>query len=367
MEDGGERSGHLVHLSKSIVIVTLLCLGLVACSSGRSFERETGGKTVYFDQLSPTAKTEARQQIAEHLTREIPVYKIAVGDELNAFFDIDAKPTSKEYLIEVTDQLRIEFLDDRENNQTVTVRPDGFVSLLGVGTIRAAGLSSEALARQIEVRYQRMLGTPQVTVDVLRSHSPLDRFIAMLGSTNSSMSLTTKVLPDGTISLPQLAPVRAQGRTLEELKLDIDRGYSKQSLSVSVSLIPHVLRSGSTMVIGEVPKPGRISLARPHTVLTAVAQAGGVLPTGSMKSVRMIYIGGDGQPRARVVNLKSEMDDLSLESDMIVPDNSVIYVPPTDLAKAGRIAKAIAEVLQFQGVSAAYIIDQPNSSTSIVP
>jgi protein involved in polysaccharide export with SLBB domain len=209
---------------------------------------------------------------------------------------------------------------------------------------------------------------PQVTIDVIKSHSPLDRFVAMIGRSSNNQNLTTKVLPDGTVSLPLLPPLPARGDSLEQLENNLDAAYARLSLDVTVTLIPQVLRVGSTMVIGEVPRPGRISLDRSHTVLTAVAEAGGVLPTGSMKSVRVVYVGRDDQPRVRLVNLKEVINDLKIENDMIVPDNSVIYVPPTDLVRASRMSKTIAEILQFQGVSfnGAYIIDQPSGGGTII-
>ena len=74
--------------------------------------------------------------------------------------------------------------------------------------------------------------------------------------------------------------------------------------------------------------------------------------------------------RVRSINLTDVMDDLKLEDDMIVPNNSIIYVPPTTLTKVGRIEDAILrDVLRFQGfsVGGAYIINQPTSGTTVVP
>ena len=59
------------------------------------------------------------------------------------------------------------------------------------------------------------------------------------------------------------------------------------------------------MVFGEVSKPGKIESDRPMTVLMTVAQAGGVLPTGSLENIRVFYIGNEGVPHVRLVNLKS--------------------------------------------------------------
>ena len=376
-DDSQPGGGATCRLRRTLILV-LLSLGLSACGSTQSLERASDGSTMYLDQLSNAEKAEERREIVQRLRQDVAVFHVGIGDEFKVFFDVNPKPTQGEYLIAVNDKLRVEFLNDPEHSATVTVRPDGRISLPAIGSVMTAGLTADTLARQIQKRYAGILNqgsfiqggvvsVSEVTVNVIQSHSPADRFIAMVGQSSSNLSLTTKVLRDGTISLPLLPPLRASGFKLEQLRSDIDAGYSALGLGVTVSLIPRVLRAGSTMVIGEVPRPGRVSLDRPHTVLTAVAQAGGVLPTGSMESVRVVYVASDDTPRVRVINLKEVINDLKIEDDLIVPDNSVIYVPPTGLAKAARIGKTLAEILQIQGFgfSGAYIINQPSNSTAV--
>jgi len=228
---------------------------------------------VYFDQISDAAKVEARRKIADGLDRGFKVYELGVGDEIEIFFRIERKPTSKEYVVSVADKLRIESLNDPENSRTVQVRPDGRISLPLIGPVTAAGQTADALARQLQERYSSVLTAPQITVLVTESHSPLDDFIDMIGPPSKGRSIVLKVLPDGTVTLPLLPPLQATGRTVPNLQNEIDVKYSALGLDVSVSLIPRVRRAGAAVVIGEVGKPGRIEFERPATVLMAVGQA----------------------------------------------------------------------------------------------
>ena len=104
-----------------------------------------------------------------------------------------------------------------------------------------------------------------------------------------------------------------------------------------------------------------------------IAQAGGVAISGSMEAVRVFYIdAADQLPHLRSVNLTDEIDGLRLDYDMIVPPNSVIYVPPTELAKTGRFLDSVLrDVLRFQGFSigGTYLINSPSNgtSTTVVP
>ncbi len=354
-------------LTRALVFI-LLCVGLTTCEPTRSYERASGGSTVYLDELSDAEKAEAGQKIVQSLTRGPQAFDLRVGDEIEIFFSINRKPR-QEYVILVADKVVVEFLNDKDNSRTVQVQPDGRISLPLIGPVRAAGQTADALAHQLQERYSKVLPAPEITINVAETHSPLDDFIDMIGQPSKGRSLVDRVLPDGTISLPRLPPLQARGRTLKDLQHEIDVAYSALGLDVSVSLVPKTLRPGVTFVLGEVGKPGRYDIGGPRTVLMMLAQAGGVLMTGSMNAVRLFYIGHDGDRRVRSINLNNVMDELAIEDDMIVPDNSIIYVPPTALAKAGRLMDAVVrDVLRFQGfnLSGAYILN-PTSNSTVVP
>jgi polysaccharide export outer membrane protein len=330
-----------------------MALGLVlaACQPSQSYERSSDGSTEYLDQLGEPAKAAARQKIVQSLMHGVEVYDLGIGDEIEILLHVDRKPTAKEYVIAPADQLRLEFLGDVDNSRTVQVRPDGRISLPLIGPVMAAGHSANALARLLQERYGKLLTEPKITVNVTETHSPLDDFIVALGSAKGR-SIVEKVLPDGTIFLPRLAPLKAGGLTLGALKREIDAAYAAKGLDIFVSIVPRQLEAKAALVIGEVSKPGRIELDRPTTVLQAIAQAGGALSAGSTSAVRVFYIAGDGTPRVRQINLNEVMDDFRLEDDMTVPNNSIIYVPPTELAKTGRFLDSVfRDILRFQGFS----------------
>jgi protein involved in polysaccharide export with SLBB domain len=339
---------HRLSASLSIALLIPVNLGLADCSTPEAYERASDGSTVYLDQLSEGAKIEARQKIAQALSRGIGVYALGIGDEVEIFFHVRRNTTPRQYVIAPGDKLRIEFLGEAEG-ETLQVRPDGRISLALIGPVLAAGQTASALAAQLQRRYSGLLTEPKITVNVTESHTPLDDFLNVLGASTKGRSIVDKVLPDGTIALPLLPSLKARGRTLRDLEHEIDAVYAAKGLDVFVSLVPRSLRSNATLVIGEVGRPGRIELDRPATVAMAVARAGGLTLAGS-SVVRLFYIGGEGVPRVRSINLKEVMDDFKLEEDMIVPANSIIYVPPTELAQAGRLMDAIMrDILRFQG------------------
>ena len=329
-----------------------LALGLSACEPARSYDRAADGSIVYLDQLSDAEKANARDRIVQTLNRGFDRYELQIGDEVEIFFHVNRRPTRSAYVISATDKLRIEFLNEGDKDRVVQVRPDGRISVPLIGPVVAAGKTADALSRELEGRYAGLLENPQITVNLTEIHSPLDDFVTAVGPTGRQRSLIDKVLPDGTMSVPLAGSLPARGRTLQDLQRAIDAAYAAKRLDVAVSLVPRALRAGTVLVFGEVGKPGRIESDKPLTVLMTIAQAGGVLPTGSLEGIRVFYVGEKELPRVRLVNLKEVMEDLRIEQDMVLPANSVIYVPPTELAKTGRILDAVLrDVLRFQGFS----------------
>ena len=148
-----------------------------------------------------TAKTEAREKIATALIRGTQEFYLAPGDEIELLYFVSRVPSTGDYTIRIGDKLRIEFLGETDSGRTVEVRPDGKISLPLIGAAQAAGQSADGLARQLEQRYRGIVEGAKITVNVTESHSPLQEFLGAFG-TSQGRSLTLKLLPDGTISVP---------------------------------------------------------------------------------------------------------------------------------------------------------------------
>jgi len=70
------------------------------------------------------------------------------------------------YIIGPGDQLDIKFFYNSELNETVTVRPDGMISLQLIDDMKASGLSADQLDRELTKHYSGELQKPSITVIV---------------------------------------------------------------------------------------------------------------------------------------------------------------------------------------------------------
>ena len=75
-----------------------------------------------------------------------------------------AQPSSAPYIIRPGDQLDIKFFYNPELNESVTVRPDGKISLQLVDEVQAAGLEPAELDARLTEAYSQELKKPMVTV-----------------------------------------------------------------------------------------------------------------------------------------------------------------------------------------------------------
>lgn len=69
------------------------------------------------------------------------------------------------YKINPSDTLELSFQLTPEFNQTVTVQPDGYITLRDVGDIQAAGRTLPELTEAIKTAYSKILHNPVISVD----------------------------------------------------------------------------------------------------------------------------------------------------------------------------------------------------------
>lgn len=93
--------------------------------------------------------------------------------------------SSSQYTIGVADVLRVNVWKNADLSQTVTVDPDGYVSLPLLGNIKVAGLSTDQLSTLMTAKYASYVVTPQVTVSVVDIRS---RAVFVLGQVGKAGS-----------------------------------------------------------------------------------------------------------------------------------------------------------------------------------
>ncbi|MFN7173726.1 MAG: polysaccharide biosynthesis/export family protein [Thermaurantiacus tibetensis] len=147
---------------------------------------------------------------------------------------------------------------------------------------------------------------------------------------HDAFNVTTRIKPDGTISMPLVGQIPAAGRTVVTLAADISRRLTEARLLrdpiVNVEIGDY--QSRTVRVVGQVSRPGIIPLDQPYTLLDVLLKAGWVRGDGS----RNIIVRRAGVPDREIsidALLKGDpAADVPMEPGLtvVVPEPELVYV-----------------------------------------
>ena len=142
---------------------------------------------------------------------------------------------------------------------------------------------------------------------------------------NTTVSRTVPVRPDGKISLPLLNDVQAAGLTTAQLRDDLTRKLSEYISKPEVSVIVTGVHSRKVAVIGQVKKAGRFELKSQATVLDLLAQAEGLNEFASRSRIFVLRANGTGT--RRVAFNYSKLMDGGDQDNFVLEPGDIVVVP----------------------------------------
>ena len=154
------------------------------------------------------------------------------------------------------------------------------------------------------------------------------------------------VPPSGRISL-SLIPggIFVNGKTVDEVAEIIKKKYDEYIIEPQVTVSLDKASSYRYSVIGDVGAPGIRLMNHRMTVTEAIAEAGGVLPTGDKSKVIVLRRQNDNTLAPIAVNLSAIYKGKVPDSTYLVPGDQII-VPGNKLKKWQQIM-GFANVLSF--------------------
>ena len=133
---------------------------------------------------------------------------------------------------------------------------------------------------------------------------------------------------DGYINFPVLGKIKVEGMTREQIAEYLTRQLKEQELIKDPVVTVEFMNLGVS-VLGEVNKPGRISINRDNlTILDALSEAGDLTIYGKREKV-LVLRQENGKQRVYGVNLCSA-DQLYSSPVYYLQQSDVVYVEPND-------------------------------------
>jgi polysaccharide biosynthesis/export protein len=278
------------------------------------------------------------EYVGHERTAHVPEYRLRVDDQLDLIFRLTREETAKPYKLNVGDEVRVESFTDSELNRDLILQPDGTITLRLLGQIHATGRTVTQLRDALEEAYKKYYKVPAITVTPLKVNTKLEdlRNTVDRRAGLGGQSQLVRITPEGTISLPAIGSVQAQGLTLTELQEELNQRYHADIEGIEV--IPVLMQRAPRFVyvLGEVKNPGRFELTGPTTALQALSMAGSWNVGANLKQIVVFRRGDDWRLLATMIDLDGALHGRTPcpPGEIWLSDSDVIIVPKSAILQA---------------------------------
>lgn len=189
----------------------------------------------------------------------VPIYRLRVDDRLAFVYRLSGQVSGQPYRLNVRDRIQVQSLSAPEVvNREVIVEPDGTITLPLLGQVRAAGATLDELSKRLDEQFKDHIKDPRITVAPIEMNSNLQELRSSVDRRYGAGGQVSdaRISPDGTVQLPAIGSVPAQGLTLEELEREIKARYAQIVEGLEVTPILTERAPRFVFVVGEVKLPG---------------------------------------------------------------------------------------------------------------
>ena len=275
----------------------------------------------------------------------VPEYLLRVDDELEFIFRVTRDEQPNPYELNVGDELRVESLLEQELNRDLLIQPDGTITLPLLGQVRATRRTVAQLRQEVEDAYKKYYKVAAITITPLKVDTKLEDLRATVDSRYGfgGQSRRAKVTPEGTVQLPAIGSVNAQGMTLDELRVEINARYVEivEGFEITPVLVQRAPRY--VYVVGEVREAGRFTLEGPTTVLQAISMAKGWNVGANLNQVVVFRRGDDWRLLATMLDLRAALyaKDPCPSDEIWLNDSDIVVVPKSPILVADDIINLV--------------------------
>ena len=261
----------------------------------------------------------------------VPEYRLRVDDQLDMTYRLTREETPTPYRLNVGDEVQVESFTDHDINRDLLIQPDGTITLRLLGQVHATGRTVTQLRDALEESYKKFYKTPAITVTPLRVNTKLEDLRATIDRRAGigGQSQSVRVTPEGTVALPAIGSVQAQGLTLPELQTELNEAYRQVVEGMQVIPILTQRAPRFVYVLGEVNNPGRFDLTGPTTALQAIGMAGSWRVGANLRQIVVFRRGDDWRLLATLINLEGALfgNQPCPRGEIWIDDSDVIIVP----------------------------------------
>jgi len=269
------------------------------------------------------------------------------------------------YRLAINDEIDLRIPDAPQFDQSLKVRPDGKVSLALIGSLHVEGRTPEDVEAELRERLHQRGGLPGQRDYLLQPNDEIELKFPWQPQLNELV----RIRPDGKIQLPLAGTLEAQGLSPEDLQMRLVERYARvirnPELAVVVRsvttqnirvrgldgartgraglgalepvLIVRSFAAPQVFVGGEVGRPGVLAWRPGLTLLQALIEAGGALPTGDAGHLVVLRRAEPGRADGvQALRLDLPVDILRQpDRDVALQPFDLLVLPRSDIAQFG--------------------------------
>ena len=134
------------------------------------------------------------------------------------------------------------------------------------------------------------------------------------------------VRPDGALSFPLAGELNVDGRTVEELRLDLVERLKRYVPDPVVTVTVKAIGGNRVYVIGKVARPGEFPFSSPVDVMQALSLAGGATPFAEVNDIVILRRDNGGQ-RALPFRYGDVERGKNLQQNFLLQSGDTVVVP----------------------------------------
>jgi polysaccharide biosynthesis/export protein len=146
--------------------------------------------------------------------------------------------------------------------------------------------------------------------------------VQLFGSQNRTLALV--VNRDGSVTFPELGPIRIAGQRFSQAKASIESRVAEQMIGVRANVSMGDMRSIRVFVMGEARLPGSYTVSGLASITSALFASGGVKPIGSLRNIQLKRQG----TVVRTLDLYDMLIRGDTSADAKLQPGDVIFIPP---------------------------------------
>ena len=159
------------------------------------------------------------------------------------------------------------------------------------------------------------------------------------------------VPPSGRVALALIpGGIFVNGKTVEQVSEEIKKRYDEYIIDPQVTVSLDKAASYRYSIIGDIAQPGIRLMSHRMTVTEAIAEAGGVLPTGDRSKVIVLRRQADGALQPIAVNVSAIYKGRAPDNTYLVPGDQIMV--PGNKFKTFQKIMSLASVASFARIFA---------------